>query len=43
VLSYFTKRADAATGVRRKSFKYLDDAKIEVIFFCSLFTYTVLS
>ncbi|XP_064651770.1 oxysterol-binding protein-related protein 1-like [Lineus longissimus] len=30
VLSYFNKRADAATGVRRKSFKYLDDAKVEL-------------
>jgi hypothetical protein len=30
VMSVFATRADAATCVNRKSFKYLDDAKVEV-------------
>ena len=29
VLSVFVSRADATTGVNRKSYKYLDDAKVE--------------
>lgn len=28
VLTYFNSRADAATGVKRKDFKYLDGANI---------------
>ncbi len=30
ILSFFRNRADAATGTKRKSFRYLDDARVVV-------------
>ena len=32
ILSLFRNRADASIGHKRKSFRYLDDAKVVVIF-----------